>query len=98
MRTKEKGVFLFILFVFLEVAQSEANKEVKVKQLVNWFTKNGGFISKLEIKQIPGYGLGIVAKEEIRPNELILRIPGNCNSLQKKLLFFVTCLLKQRIK
>lgn len=44
-------------------------------QLIEWITSNGGYISpKLEIRELPGRGRGLVVNERVYPNERLIHL------------------------
>lgn len=44
-------------------------------QLIEWVTSNGGYISpKLEIRELPGRGRGLVVNDRVYPNERLIHL------------------------
>lgn len=44
-------------------------------QLIEWITSNGGYISpKLEIRELPGRGRGLVVNDRVYPNERLIHL------------------------
>ncbi|KAI0173651.1 SET domain-containing protein [Hypoxylon sp. FL1284] len=48
------------------------------EDLITWATENGVKVNAIEPKRMPGRGIGLIATQPIKPNEIILDVPTAC--------------------
>ncbi|KAL7046055.1 hypothetical protein ACKWTF_002463 [Chironomus riparius] len=74
-----------------------SRSEKTIENFIDWCANEGAKFDKIELKNIPDYGLGLVSKKSLKEGEIFIVIPDNMIFSYSKIENSIPDVLKQKI-
>ncbi|KAG5677058.1 hypothetical protein PVAND_006842 [Polypedilum vanderplanki] len=74
-----------------------SRSEEAIKRFTEWCKSEGAKFDRVEIKRLPGYGFGLIAKEPMKENEVFIEIPEKMIFSYSKIENHIPEALKQKV-
>ncbi|XP_070507269.1 actin-histidine N-methyltransferase [Chironomus tepperi] len=81
----------------IKVPFKSSRSEKAIENFIGWCVNEGAKFDKIELKDIPDYGLGLVSKESLNEGEIFIEIPQNMIFSYSKIENSIPNVLKQKI-